>query len=126
MNIVTGHRQVLFVPPPSMDLQLENLALSPDERTLAFQLRQQASGTSSLMLVPTAGGPVRELLTVKKPEHFDFGSFAWTADSQQVLAVRTRNESSELWLVPLSGGQPRKIDFPTMLIAQLRMNPDGR
>lgn len=126
MNIVTGHRQVLFVPPAGMDLRLENLALSPDERTLAFHLHQQASGTSWLMLVPAAGGPARELLTITKPEHFGFGSFAWSSDSQQVLAVRSRDDTSELWLVPVNGGQPRRVDFPSMQLFQLRMNPDGR
>jgi len=109
-----------------MDLRLENLALSPDERTLAFHLHQQASGTSSLMLVPAAGGPARELLTITKPEHFGFGSFAWSGDSQQVLAVRSRDDTSELWLVPVNGEQPRRVDFPSMQIFQLRMNPDGR
>jgi Tol biopolymer transport system component len=129
MNITTLQRKSLFVPPPGVNLGLEyseNLTLSPDERTLAFQARQPAAGTSALMLVPTSGGPARPLLTIKQPEAFLFGSFAWTADSRQVLAVRTRSMDSELWLVPVDGGSPKKIDFPNMRIVQLRMNPDGK
>ena len=126
MDVQTGQRLVLYRPPADGDLGLENLALSPDESTLAFQLRKQASGASSLMLVPAAGGPPRQLLQIMKPESFLFGSFAWTPDSKQILAVRTRNNTSELWLVPVDGGNPRKVEFPSMRIVQLRMSSDGR
>ena len=81
---------------------------------------------SSLMVIPASGGPARRLLTIAKPEQFLFGSFAWTADSKQILAVRSRDKTSELWLVPADGGAPRKIEFPSMRIVMLRMNPDGK
>jgi serine/threonine protein kinase len=126
LDVQTGRRQVLYAPPPGLDLGLENLALSPDESTLAFQARQQSSGTSSLMLIPAGGGVAHQLLTITNPERFLFGSFTWTADSSQILVVRTRDKISELWLVPVEGGSPRKIEFPSMRIVQLRMNPDGR
>ena len=126
MDIHTGGRQVLYVPPPGLDLGQENLALSPDESILAFQARQPESGKSSLMVIPASGGSARALLTIAKPESFPFGSFAWTADSTQILAVRTRDKNSEVWLVPVDGSTPRKIEFPSMRIFQLRMNPDGR
>jgi serine/threonine protein kinase len=126
MDITTRQRQVLFVPPPHLDLGLENLALSPDESMLAFQARQPANGTSSLMVIPTSGGPARPLLTIARPEEFLYGSFAWTADSKQILSVRTRDKTSELWLVPVDGGASRKIEFPSMRIVMLRMNPDGK
>ena len=126
IDIPTGLRQVLYKPPPNTDLGLENLALSPDEQTLAFQTRQPNSRTASLMLMPTAGGPVQRLLTITQPETFIFGSFAWTADSKQVLAARTRDKTSELWLVPVDGSDPRQVDFPSMRVFQMRMNPDGR
>ena len=126
LDIQTGRRQVIYVPPPGLDLGLENLALSPDESMLAFQARQSATGMSSLMVIPASGGPARPLLTIAEPEEFMFGSFAWTADSKQILSVRSRDKTSELWLVPLDGGGPRKIEFPSMRIVMLRMNPDGK
>jgi|GEM_PF-3369904 len=126
VDIDTGRRQVLFVPAPGVDLDVENLALSPDERTLAFQARQPAAGASSLLLMPARGGPARPLLTVHQPEVFPFGAFAWTADSSQILTLRSREHKSEIWLVPVYGGEPRKIDFPPMRIVQLHMSPDGR
>ncbi|MEO8100079.1 MAG: protein kinase [Acidobacteriota bacterium] len=122
----TGGRQVLYVPPSGSDLGLENLALSPDEQVLVFQARQRAAGTSSLMSIPASGGIARTLLTIAKPEQFLFGSFAWTADSTEILTARTRGDKSELWLVPRNGGAARKIGFPEMRIAQLKMSPGGR
>jgi Tol biopolymer transport system component len=128
----TGQRQLLYVPPPNLNLGQENLTLSPDGKTLAFQARDKAS--SSLMVVPATGGPARTLLTVTKPETFPYGSFAWTADSTQILTVRTRNQAptseaapvSELWLIDMNGQNQRKIDFPAMNIRQLRMSRDGQ
>jgi hypothetical protein len=86
------------------------------------------------MVIPATGGPARTLLTVTKPEMFPYGSFAWTADSTQVLTIRTRNQPqtpgadpvSELWLIDVNGQNQRKIDFPAMHIRQLRMSRDGR
>jgi Tol biopolymer transport system component len=128
----TGQRQLLYVPPANVNLGQENLTLSPDGKTLAFQGRDK--GTSSLMIIPTTGGPARTLLTLTKPETFPYGSFAWTADSTQILAVRMQNQAktsaagpvSELWLIDVYGQNQRKIDFPAMHIRQLRMSGDGR
>lgn len=126
IDVRTGSRQVLYVPASGSDLGLENLALSPDEQTLAFQVRQRTAGTSSLMSIPTSGGMARALLTITVPEEFLFGAFAWTADSMEVLATRTQGDKSELWLVPRSGGTARRIGFPEMRVAQLKMSPDER
>lgn len=126
LNTETGQRQVLYAPPPGVDVRLENLALSPDGRTLAFHARNNAEHSAALMLVSPEGGEARPLLTIQQPEAFIFGSFAWTPDSKRILAARTRGNVSELWVVPVDGGAPAKIDFPAGLVACLRLNPDGR
>ena len=127
LNVETGERRILYVPPPELDVATENLALSPDGRTLAFHARNDAAKSASLMLVPANGGEPRTLLTIHRPEAFIFGSFTWTPDSRQILAVRTRdNRVSEIWRVPADGSTPSKIDFPAMRIACLRLSPDGK
>ncbi len=125
LNVNTGERRVLYVPPAGVNLGLENLALSPDERMLAFHARN-ATGTASLMLVPAEGGEARPLLTINGPEAFLYGSFTWTPDSKQILASRTQNEISEIWRVPVDGRPPAKIEFPPMRVQSLRLNPDGK
>ncbi len=125
-NTTTGERTVLFVPPPGVDLGLENLALSPDGRTLAFQARDNREATSKLMVIRTDGGAARTLLTIQRPEVFLYGSFAWTPDSQRVLTARTKNEVSEIWQVRVDGGPAVKVDFPPARVSSLRLNPDGK
>ena len=125
-NVKTGERKILYVPPAGVDLGTENLALSPDGRTLAFHARNDAAGMASLMLVSTGGGEARVLLTVKRPEAFLYGSFAWTPDSKQVLASRTKNDISEIWRVPVEGAPPARIEFPPMRVQSLRLNRDGK
>jgi Tol biopolymer transport system component/tRNA A-37 threonylcarbamoyl transferase component Bud32 len=135
LDLETGERRVLYVPPPGILIGMENLALSPDGRSLAFHARSEGKGTGSLMVVPAdGGGDARELLVVRRPESFPFGSFTWTRDSQAVLTVRTRSlershndeKVSEIWLVPIDGSAPRKIDFPVIALACLRLSPDGK
>jgi Tol biopolymer transport system component len=132
LNAETGERRVLYVPPPGVDLNLENLALSPDERFLAFHARNDAAGTGTLMVIPTQGGQARALLTVVRPESFIYGAFTWTPDSRQVLVSRTTQPPSsarpfsEIWVVPADGSSPKKIDFPAMKVASLRLNRDGK
>lgn len=126
LNVNTGERRILYVPPGGMDLGTENLALSPDEQTLAFQARDDAAQTGSLMLVPANGGQARALLTIKQPEAFLYGSFAWTPDSKQILASRTQNDISEIWCVPVDGSPPAKVEFPAMRVQSLRLNHDGK
>ena len=134
LNLENGERRVLYVPGPGMYMGLENLALSPDGRVLAFHVRNEAAGTSSLMLLPTDGGAARPLFTLHAPQHFLYGSFTWTPDSQSVLLSSSRDagnpkveeQTSELWVVPVDGSPPRKIEFPAMAVTCLRLNPDGK
>jgi Tol biopolymer transport system component/tRNA A-37 threonylcarbamoyl transferase component Bud32 len=134
LNIHSGERRVLYVPPPNVLIGMENLALSPDGRYLAFHARSEIAGTGSLMVIPADGGDARALLVVHRPESFPFASFTWTPDSKAVLSVRGRsfNRSaadervSEIWLSPVDGSALRKIEFPSMFISCLRLSPDGK
>jgi len=127
LNAKTGERRVLYVPPPDVDVGTEDLALSPDGRTLAFHARNNKAQSAALMLIPAEGGEARALLTIRQPESFLLGAFTWTPDSQALLAARTRNNRvSEIWRVPVDGSPAAKIDFPAMRIVCLRLNPDGK
>jgi Tol biopolymer transport system component len=126
LNLETGERRVLYVPPAGVDLNRENLTLSPDGHSLAFHARNDGEKSAALMLLPAEGGEPRTLLTIRQPESFLLGSFTWTPDSREILAARTRNRVSEIWRVPVDGSAPSKIDFPEMIVNVLRLNPDGK
>jgi Tol biopolymer transport system component len=126
LNVKTRERKILYVPPAGVDLGTENLALSPDGRTLAFHARNDTAGTGTLMLLSTDTSEARPLLTVQRPEAFLYGAFTWTPDSKQILASRTKNAISEIWRVPVDGSTPAKIEFPPMRAISLRLNRDGK
>ncbi len=127
-NRETGERKVLYVPPDGIDIISESLALSPDGRTLAFHARSRTAGTAALTVVPSNGGPARQVMSIRQPESFLYGAFAWTPDSKRLLVARTRNNrESEIWIVPASGGEAAKVGFPQgFRISALRLNPDGK
>lgn len=87
-------------------------ALSPDGQHIAVAQANRASNTASLLLVPTAGGQPRELLRLTHPEAlFRPSSGGWTADSSALIIQKYTGSRWELWLVPVTSGQPRKLDI---------------
>jgi hypothetical protein len=58
----------------------------------------------------------------------------WTPDGQGLLArkmLTADGTKSELWVVPINGTAPRKLDFDANRIAsfapgKMRLHPDGR
>lgn len=125
-DLDTGRRQILYAPPSGFDVSLENLRLSQDQTMLAFQIRNRPAGVSRLMVMPAGGGQARILQEVHRPEEFLFGAFEWLPDSRRILAARTTNDVSQLWVAPLDGGEPRRVAFPPMRVNSLRLNSDGR
>jgi hypothetical protein len=100
-------------------------------------------------VVPTSGGEPRELLRVQEPESLVRNVvLSWTLNGSALVVTKrltsatrslARNSStggeagvrSELWLVPVSGGAPRKLDIDAgswdiVNPIGARFSPDGR
>ena len=89
-----------------------SMILSPDGRFIAAVDGNDTSTT--LLLIPIAGGESRELLRASRPEAFDGFRLIWTTDSRAVILPKhltTNSERKELWLVPVTDGRPRKLDI---------------
>jgi Tol biopolymer transport system component len=103
------------------------LALSGDGRQLAFAVHEAESQSRVLKVLPAAGGEARDVLRgVEMPLP---GSVAWTPDGLSLLFTTTpgpRSSRTELWLVPVQGGEPRKLDLVADNTRDLRVHPDGR
>ncbi len=104
------------------------LSISPDSRHLAVVVRDKDVGAlRHVTVVPAAGGEARDVLSSTQlawPV-----SVAWAPDGQSVLFVKqpnARDPKTELWLVPVQGGEPRKLDLTAEGIRDLRIHPDGR
>ncbi len=112
-------------------------APSPDGRLWA--LIDRSSNSSSLQVVPAAGGQPHELLRVSAPE--DLRAPMWSPDGKFLLCYKTsardtKNQVVELWSIPAEGGTLRKIDLggavPTLpyndgsWARSFHIHPDGR
>jgi Tol biopolymer transport system component len=103
--------------------------LAPDGRTIAAIYRDDATKASILMLLPVSGGEAKKLLRVREPESLDQRYVAWTPDGRGVLVgKRVMAEQGEIWVVPVDGGTPRKIDVGSTVWTGFgfEMHHDGR
>jgi Tol biopolymer transport system component len=109
--------------------------LSPDGKYVVVARPDPSAKTASLLLV-SIGGESRELLPLSQSQEFgDGASFTWTPDSSAVIFDKKTGTRRELWRVPITGGQPQKLDIdPELWIkgslpnkGQLgfRLSPDG-
>ena len=52
---------------------------------------------------------------------------AWNSDGQSLVYIRNEGSVSNLWLLPLNGGEPRQItNFDSNLIFNFAISKDGR
>ena len=78
-------------------------ALSPDGKTLAFAWR------GDVWLVPTAGGPARQL--TQHPA--DDRQPAFSPDGARIAFVSNRQAGNQVYVVDLAGGAPKQLTFHT-------------
>ena len=114
------------------------LMLSPDGRYIAVRgsLDPSSAARLSLLLVSTAGGELHELLRLTPDERFgSFRTVTWTPDSRAVIALKVAGDRPELWLLPIDGDRPRKLDIDADswtrgaagdLDQGFSLSPDGR
>jgi Lipoprotein LpqB beta-propeller domain len=100
--------------------------VSPDGSHVAYLLRDEATKSKSLLVVPTTGGTPRELVRTTDP--VVLGNLVeWSADSRSLLTGKVDRTStkSRAMLVPLDGGMPVELDaaIPGFRVA---LHPDGR
>jgi len=128
-DIETGQeREITRVPFMGPESGWTELAASPDARYLAFRRAVDESWTA-LMLVPAAGGELRELYRYplqSQPERY--GELSWTRDGRNVLFVRGTGKDGmpELWRMPIAGGDPQRTGLSMQGMRVVSPHPDGR
>ncbi len=125
-DLQTGQEKELHSLVDSSSNYAGNLVVSRDGRQLAFQVSE--SGSKIIKVMPAAGGEARELLR-GDGSSFESGKIAWAPDGQSVLLARRASpggSKDELWLVPVQGGEPRKLGITGENMRHLSVHPDGR
>jgi Tol biopolymer transport system component len=103
--------------------------LSPDGQLVARISVDEKSRTSTIVFVPPNGGEARRVNVPTRVEGFRGSS--WMPDSQGLLVAETGDDTKHrsLWLVPISGAAPRRLDIDVsnwILPYGVRLSPDGR
>ena len=125
-DLVTGdERQILQRPTGP-------ISLSPDRQWIATY-RRSPGGIDSIVVVPVAGGEVRELLRLSPEEGLNNVGMPWTPDGRAVIVRKLQKSccKDELWLVSTVGDPPRRLDIDTSRIptgawGMMDVHPDGR
>jgi Tol biopolymer transport system component len=126
VETTSGNERVI-VPAPTTWVNLGHISLSPDGRWIARYGRTADGSLQSIVILSLEDGQSRELLRLSDGQ-FDIIPMPWTPDSRAVLARKGRRE---LWLVPINGEAPRKLDIdlgPTIngQLGKIRLSPDGK
>jgi Tol biopolymer transport system component len=118
----TGEVRELYRPPAG---QVNDAAPSPDGRFVAFHLSSKV-----LAVMPLSGGVPRDIVHVPAPDAIaGFGGINWTRDGRHLLFVRQsgpRQETGELWRVPVEGGEAQKVGLRMRGLRDVRLHPGGR
>ena len=96
--------------------------LSPDGQQVAYFVTGGAADGMVLKVAPLAGGEPRELFRLQNSN----SGPSWTPDGRHVLVAAPDGPTPGVWVIPVDGGKPVRIDLRMKGINAPRLHPDGR
>jgi Tol biopolymer transport system component len=117
-ELATGSERELLRKTP-----VGEIFLSHDGRYLATTTTDQASNSRLVILLATAGGQPRELMRATSQ---GLAIRGWTPDNQSLLVRRDVGRDFQLWLFPIDGQEPQKLDGSLPEPASVTLSADGR
>jgi len=103
------------------------VALSPDGRRVAFELKRfdlnENKNFSQLMLADAETGRVRQL--TKRAKHNDTLP-RFSPDGKQLGFLSTRNKVCCLWIMPMDGGEARRLTDRDGNVKDFAFSPNSR
>jgi dipeptidyl aminopeptidase/acylaminoacyl peptidase len=105
--------------------RLFDAQLSPSGKMIVFGLRttdlEDNRGRTDLWLVGANGEGLRRLTTHPAGDY----NPRWSADGESVLFLSTRSDSSQVWRIPVNGGEARQVTDLPLDVSSLGVSPDG-
>ena len=115
-----AEREILRTPADTA-----GFLVSSDERSVAYSGREGSART--VQVIPFSGGQSRAVLEVTAPD--EIYPLSWTPDDRALLVLKMRDgQTTELWLAPVTGERPRKIEGDISqwtADGSIRLSPDG-
>jgi hypothetical protein len=90
-----------------------SISVSPDGRAVAILKAIPSTRASALILLPTAGGEPRTVLTLPRPDALELnqGTVPWTSDGRNVLVMMRRQGRRQLAAVRVDSGEISVLPF---------------
>jgi TolB protein len=95
--------------------------ISPDNTQLAISDNSQEEHRSIVYIVPIEGGTPRRI-TQKSPSYWH----GWSPDGQTLAFVGERNSDFDIYAIPASGGEERRLTTAKGLDDGPEYSPDGK
>ena len=105
-----------------------SVSVAPDGKQLV--VGAQADGSQVVLVMPAAGGEVRELVRIDEKEA-DYRVWpSWTPDGRHVVFAKgldgKTHRNVQVWRVAAEGGEPQRLGLTVQDLSSLRLHPDGR
>ncbi|MEK6675538.1 MAG: S9 family peptidase [Planctomycetota bacterium] len=99
--------------------------VSPDGKKIVFVVRvsdlEANKGRTDLWLVHSDGTGLRRLTTSSGNDNEP----RWSPDGKTIWFLSTRSESSQVWRIPVDGGEAEQFTKETLDVGSLIVSPDG-
>ena len=99
---------------------------SPDGRRIVFVLRttdlDANRGRTDLWMIGSDGSDLRRMTTHPSGE----SNPRWAPDGESIYFVSSRNGSSQVWNLPLAGGEARPVTDLPLDVTGMAVSPDGK
>ena len=105
LSLETGEKTVLTKPPPDV-VGDASPTFSPDGKTLAFVRQFNEWGYGDLFVQSLRSSEARR---VTSGARYSIPQVAWTADGSELLFVTGTEGARQLWRVPSTGGERRRV-----------------
>jgi Tol biopolymer transport system component len=129
-DLETGKEKELYRAPDWAERFL--ISGSPDGKWLSLlNYKGSEENTRSIKIIPTSGGDIRELYSFQNVGNWPARP-AWSPDSNYVLFCKPTSETdptedkSDLWRIPIDGGDPQKLGLTMYRFYHLSVHPDGK
>jgi dipeptidyl aminopeptidase/acylaminoacyl peptidase len=100
--------------------------VSPDGRQVAFVVRatdlEANRGNPDLWLVGMDGSGLRQLTTHETSDNQP----RWSAEGESLWFLSTRSGSSQVWRIPIAGGEARQVTDLSLDVGSFALSRDGR